>query len=442
MNFKITLLSACLPAIALLPASASDQITLKQGNVIHGKIISLETDLIEIKTPHAETPLKVKGQTLQHLKFDQETAKDLPTHSEKITLKNGDVFPAEVLSLDHEKLKVQTWFAGTIDIPRPHVKSVHYGLKPQPLIYQGPKDIKEWRQQNSWAEDQKTKNSFFSTNTGEISKAIAIPKNFIFQTTLSWRNTPNIRIYLCANDHETKFCLNAYRISFSGQNIQLERLIEKNKSEVESQFLGDIGTKTTDFPTNQFKLEVRANREDRTLAVYLDGHLRKTFLDQNPAPKGNIMIFESLIPRRQSHIIEHIACYEWDTITQHLHREGPVDDPKLDSVSVADGDRYSGKIIGISEEQLTLRSPVIDHPLEIPTSHCSVLHFENEHPKQITRGAFGLNLANGGTLGLESIQLDQELRAQHPMLGKLNLDRRILSSITRQAKQSATQNND
>lgn len=430
-NFRLLMAS-----ILTLSSSAQDLVTLNGGQNIRGKILSLGKEIVAVDSPHSSAPLKIKGTSVRQLEFQGSAQADLPRHSEQITLINGDVFPAEVLSLDETHLQVETWFAGPLSLPRKQLRSVHYGMKPQTLLYSGLQGLDDWNHQNDWSTSEENGLTLYSTNTGSINRTIDYSESFIFQTTIRWQNTPNISFYLAADSQKISNCKNAYRFTLGNQGIQVDRLIPLEQPRPNFSSLGDIRLKPSGMPKKLLNIEARVNRPARTLQIYLDGILQKTFGDQAEPPAGTHLIVESRSSGHRTHELVQLRIMEWDTKTQKLHREGPVEDPSVDTLSLADGDRYSGEILSIKaatedNETLTMRSPLIKKDLEIPTSACSVLHFRKAIETPAASGTFGLALINGGTLGLQSIQLGSQLKADHPLLGELSLDRRILSQITR-----------
>jgi hypothetical protein len=116
------LLSSPLLFAASFGAVVNDQITLKNEDLFFGKVIALKDGLIEVATPHSDTPLKVLNKDLLRLNFADTATSELEKNSQKLKLKNGDSFPGEVVALSETHLTFQTWFAGTLEIPRTQIE--------------------------------------------------------------------------------------------------------------------------------------------------------------------------------------------------------------------------------------------------------------------------------------------------------------------------------
>jgi len=308
-------------------------------------------------------------------------------------------------------------------------------VKPQELIYDGPRDISDWRHEGAWRNGNTNGHSkIHSAGSGTMSRQLNLPESFIFQTQIRWTAQPNLRIILAADDFRMRKVRNAYQISLNNQGLQIERLDSQKKADERVAFLGDLRTKPEEFDQNTALLELRVNRPERLIHLYLDGELRKTFRDQSKAPDGGHVIFDSRINSAAAHHIDALKIFRWDTLTHRLHREGPVADTTLDTVSIQDGDRYGGDIKLISDGNLTLKTTHLENTISIPLKDCSVLHFSSENGATNEAGTLKLSLAGGGSLGLRSVNLGDQLEANHPLLGTLSLDRRILSQIIRSSK--------
>jgi len=63
--------------------------------------------------------------------------------------------------------------------------------------------------------------------------------------------------------------------------------------------------------SKNIQLELRANRKDRSLQLYLDGNELEQGLDPSDPPLGTHVLFESLSTTRSSTLISKIIVQEW-----------------------------------------------------------------------------------------------------------------------------------
>ncbi len=417
-------------------ALAEDQITLENKDLFMGKVVALKDGLIEFKSPHSDTPLKILNKDLLQLNFEGTDTGELPKNSQVLSLRNGDHFPGQITSLTDTHLGFDTWFAGTIEVPRTLVNSVHFGMTPQKTISQGPKNISDWTQDNSggWT---LSKGSLVSSKATFIGRNLNLPENFIFGVNIAWKTSPNLRIHICSDQLQPieKKTGNSYLISVNSSGIDVKRVMPKGSPGPAYRTLITHSTKLASSPSKSVRLELRANRKDRTLQLYLDGNELELGIDPSDPPSGTHILFESLNSTRGNTIIRELIVQEWDTSTPLLRLE-PREADDLDTLSVDEGDRYSGKIIGYDPDSpdllFTVKSPLSPDPIQIPLAHCSVMYFAKGPDEAPAKGQYRLDLRTGGQLTLSNIRLGKEtLDASHPWLGDLKVSRRIMSSISK-----------
>lgn len=419
---------------ATLPTFAEDQISLKNKDLFVGKVVALKDGLIEFTTTHSASPLKILNKDLVQLNFSETDTGELPKNSQILNLRNGDNFPGNVVSLSETHLGFETWFAGTIAVPRTMVESVHFGVTPQRTISSGPKNIQDWAQANDggWTLRDGTMSS---SRSSIIGKNLDLPESFIFRATIGWNKTPNMRIHLCSDQLKPidKKTSNSYMIAINTGGIEVKRVMPKDAPGPEYRTLITHLTKLQELGDKKIRLELRANRKTRTLQLYLNGIELERGLDPAEPPTGTHVLFESLSTARGSTLISNLVIQEWDSATQVQRLEPRAADDN-DTLSVDDGDRFSGKIIGYdaAAPSFTVKSPLSPDPIRIPIENCSVMYFaigENIPPSQ---GQYQLDLRTSGQLTLSGIRLGKDqLHATHPWLGELQINRRIMRSISK-----------
>ena len=86
--------------IVTLSASAQDVVTLKNKDTFLGKVIELKDGIIELTSPHSESPLLIPNDNLKNIQLTSDGNTELPKNTQKVTLRNGDNFPGELITLD------------------------------------------------------------------------------------------------------------------------------------------------------------------------------------------------------------------------------------------------------------------------------------------------------------------------------------------------------
>lgn len=428
--------------LASLPGSGQDRLTLANEDVFLGKVVAFEEGLIKLKSPHAVAPLGIPHDKLEQLTFADggsgldQSANSLPKNSQQLTLKNGDRFPGQVIALNEEAVTFQTWFAGDLIIPRQEIEAIYFGVLPQRTVYQGPADLESWDLENnrSWRLQDET---LYALRKSTIGKKFDLPENFIFRSTIGWDNNPNSRLYLCTDDStvdpsEPDDC---YRVQISSSAIEIQRIVREGGKKPEYLQLLKVALNFRSRVSKRVELELRVDRESQIIDLYLDGVKIAKALDPGSPPKGKGVVFESLGHTDGDMTVTDLSINEWDTKTQRLRLE-PRAEYDLDTLSVDDGDRFSGQILSYDptapNESFTIKTTLSPEPVVIPLEHCAVLYFAEGPETASADGQYRINLRSGGNLTLSKITLNPEtLTANHPWLGRLNIDRRVMSSITK-----------
>lgn len=434
-------LFASLLATSTVVAQDQDKLTLGNGDLFLGKVIALEDGLIELKSPHSKTPLKIINKSLQRLSFGslKQSPGDegaLPVNSQEIVLGNGDRFPGELMALDEENVIFQTWFTGDLPIKRSQIQCLLFGKTPQKAVFRGPGELDQWEMDNSrsWSiRDQR----LIARQRSSIGRDLNLPENFTLRSKVTWTESPSFRIHLCSSEPsvESDSANGSYLVTFGTSSVQLQRILEgKDGGKIYQRlfnnevFMRTLGAKDVD-------IELRVDRSSSMVYLYLDGRKAGQGFDPNEPPRGSSVIYDSQSHSSSNLIVEGIEVDEWDTSTHNLRLEPRAGD-EFDTLSVEDGDRFSGEILSYDptedNESFSIKTSLSPEPLTIPLAHCAVMYFAREPEEEATKTRYQINLRIGGKLTVSQITLGPDrLTATHPWLGTLKIDRRVVESITK-----------
>lgn len=434
IHMQAFVLTASLGFLTLLSA-VGDLVALKTGEVFTGEVAALSEGIITVNSPHSNQPLRIWNNQLQKLRFDINNSTEIPKNSQRINLRNQDTLPGEIVALSDTHVSVETWFAGLLEIPREQIDSIFFGVTPQETIYRGPKDLSSWQgNENQW---ELTSGRLSSRDRGSIGKDFNLPENFIFSTKFTWENSPNLRIHLCSESvtKAGEAGTNSYLLYINSQGIQIKRVSPhpKEESRLLYQTLSSYESRLSDISAQVIDLECRVDRSNRSVQLSVNGEDIPTGFDPSEPPRGTYIVFESLSSNRRDTQIEDIHVQKWDTQTQRFRAEPRASDTS-DTLTVDDGDRFSGAILSLNtqpgEESFVISCPQSEAPLTIPVKNCSVMYFSKKDSLPESTGDYYLELQTGGRLTIANIKLGStHLEANHPWLGPLTLDRRIMSSI-------------
>ena len=419
-----------------------DRLTLSNGDLFVGKVVSLDDGLIKLQSPHSEKLLEILNENLLKLSFagqagSSEVSNDLPKNSQQVVLDNGDLFPGELVALDEKAIIFQTWFTGDLTIERPQISSLLFGVTPQKSVYRGPNDLDEWDQENdrNWSASNGT---LMARQRSTIGRNFNLPANFVFRSRISWESSPNCRIHLCSQETTTEnnHAGDSYLVSLNSSGVQVQRILINDEGKPVYQILFNNAVSLRSQNANSVEVELLINRESRLISLYLDGKKAGLGLDPNEPPAGTCAIFESHNHANGDMNVSEIEVNEWDTKTQALRREPRVDDDSLDTLSVNEGDRYSGEVLSYDptedSQSFSIKTNLAPEPFSIPLEHCAVMYFARTDHEDFPKCRYRINLKIGGHLTVSRIKLGVDaLTATHPWLGTLTIDRRVMKSITK-----------
>ena len=279
---------------------ATDLVTLKSGDVFTGEVMALSDGIITLDSPHSDTPLKVRNENLQRLKFGETSTDELPKNSQVLNLRNGDTMPGQIVGLSDTHVSFQTWFAGQLEIPRNQIESLFFGVTTQTTIYRGPKDLVDWDQGNEsrWEFDE---GRLRSRDRGTIGKDFKLPANFIFSTRFTWINSPNLSIHLCSDSITSagEAGSNSYLLYANSQGIQIRRVTPQENGRPQYKTLITYDAPLRDIKEQSVEIEVRIDRSGRMLQLSINGEALAPGFDPEAPPTGTHIVFESLSSGRR-----------------------------------------------------------------------------------------------------------------------------------------------
>ncbi len=409
--------------------AAEDRINLKDGSTLRGTVQGIESDgKVVIDSALSPKPLLLRSEALRSVDFDVKLATPRG-HPELLHLVNGDIFPGSLRALDADALELHTWYAGDISIPRRFVRAVDFGVLPQKLVYQGPKGLEEWINNDDWVFEN---GKLVCDTSGTIAREGILPENFILRFRIEWENSPNFRIYFC--DDYLKRTGNADRYYFEVNSAGLQ--LKRQTSEGDRRWfnLANSPRRPEEFQGRGIDVEIRVDRDRRLVYLYLNDEKLGRYPDPiDSFPTGTGIMLQSQAGGDLKNIVPRIEVYEWDAISQLRRTEGH-DDPKTDAIVDVNGEHHSGTAVRLEKQdgksRLVFQSPFADEALQIRTAQISSLYFKEAGGAPGDRAKIQFELRGGGKLRLSSILMgDKTLTAQHPLLGELTLNREALEQL-------------
>lgn len=425
------LLSLCIPA-------SGDIVEFDNGDTLTGSIQAFEQGQVVFQPAMATKPLQIEAESVSRIVFPITNGQDEnPPHAESLTLANNDVLPCQVVSMDATQLHISTRYGGDFSIPRSKIRALQFGIVSETTIFTGKERPSKWTHQSG-------KWSLAKANTyqgsGVLAQQLTLPANVCFKFDLSWQGSPNFAFRFCAENDSATTKQDTYELIFNSAGMQIRRYENKLQP---SALLANIPTiNPYKLKNDSINIELRANRSENLLSLYIDSKLIGTWLDPLALSKGNHMIFNNRSKEAKNCIISNISVTTLNDGALPRHRE-KISSVKADLLIDSEGEKISGLLKSISGSQSNKRTITIDlkhasEPLKIPDRRVSTLLFaEPDHLNKFPETTFEAFLVGGGHLHLDKLRLvDGRLSTIHPILGPCSLSLELVSHINRSGLQS------
>ncbi|MGL5017438.1 MAG: hypothetical protein ACRDBP_04845 [Luteolibacter sp.] len=415
-------------AVSALGSATADQLTLTGDARLTGTVRAIsDAGVVELDSALAPAPILLKAEAVAKVEFSTPEANSAPPGT-LVELANGDLLPANLESLDGQNLTITTPHAGRLTIPRVALKSMQLGVQKRRAIYSGPKDAEEWSRGIDESKQWKfSGGSLVSNGSATASKEFNIPHQFILKFTLKWQANPSFQIFFADPLTPGVDLVDRYYLQFNSAGLEIKR-----ESSTGKRFQTVIlFARTPDqFPNNQVDVEIRVDRKSSRLHLRLNGEPEGAGIDPvSTPPLGNgVKLVNSSAPAL-SQEIRGIEIAELDNVRAR-HRSEDRGNPSEDSLISRDEDRWSGKLVKISQNPdgavFHFKSDFQDTLLELSEKDVSTIFFSQPEnaPAPDPSPPFALRLAGEGSLRVSSsIFSPEDITAQHPLLGPLKIKR-------------------
>lgn len=184
-------------------------------------------------------------------------------------------------------------------------------------------------------------------------------------------------------------------------------------------------------------IELRVDRglDEPLFLLFINGTLIDRFTDPvKNAPSGPNLMLEITGGGRGSNTISDFELLEWSGDSSE-RRKRAKSSPDSDTVYDRQGEHFSGKAMSIGKHDgrsvIVFQHPHTTEPLRIPLDQAATLWFQPQPAApENTATPLVIGLVDNGLLHVESFTMDKR-RAEciHPVLGKLTIKRRAVSTI-------------
>lgn len=472
MKFLSQSLLSIFISTACLAAEGDDFINFENDDTLHGKFLGFTTSgKIIWNNDAAEKNIAFETSDVRKVVMNKGRRTKPFTHTSYITLKNLDTIPGEIHSLSDDKLTLKTDFGGEITIQRDQISDINVNPLGKKIIYRGPfADDEPWelkypanRVAKDVSEEEKEKNkpwkikNFSLTHQG-VPAAILMKTEFpdkyrvTFNSYSSQSYYPTIAIMADLKvpefddkNEELVKNRNRYRTSlgnYLGTSLSL-RLHPSNSTLTQHSFKED-GTLIQSNATNMIRgsssrstqskifYDLRVDKKAGLIMLFADkknvGQWQINALSEDY--KGDYFGFNMQYSHLSAKsIISDIVVANWNGIKDSAIS---LENDQRDIVMLNNGtDRYSGKITGITEATIDLKTAYSE--LAIPKNQVSSITLARKGSEEPpARGKSEVTVRFYGTgkiTGIISKADDGYISLESKILGKIKIASEFITSF-------------
>jgi hypothetical protein len=421
-----------------------DSVQFKNGDVLFGALHSIDAENgIRWNRPDALNPGNAFNFSPEHvtqLELASLSRTNPPATSNlcQVVLANGDQLQGDLVSYDGQKLTLDTWFAGQIELPKSAVALIAPLGLPKPTLFSGPTGLEGWTMgkvqagalvdSGEWIYQN---NAFYALKSASIARDVHLPDNASIQFDLEWRGFFHIAVALYTEYlHPINLANKETEPKFGGfYSLQINpfsaNLLPVKQTEP-LRYLGQASLQSLS-QTNAAHIDIRASKSKRLIALIINGVLIRHWTDEDFAGTGTALRF---VHQGQGAVkLANLKVTEWDGQFEEPITLTP--NKTADLARLKNGDRVPGTVKTIRDGKLAIDAA--NTTLDIPITRVKQIELSSPaNPiQQVTPQTVRAYFANG--LGSLTFNLERwttdELSASSANFGSAKFKPNAFSRI-------------
>jgi hypothetical protein len=355
--------------------TARDAILFRNGDLLFGRLNSIDRQNgIQWDRPDALNTFQFSPGNVSQVDFAEEnrTESTPSTNMCSVHLHNGDQMQGDLVSYDGQKVVLDTWFGGRLELPKSSVALiVPLGL-PKPVLFSGPKGLEGWTmgkvtagalvESGEWIYQNE---AFYAMKSASIARDLKLPESMSLQFDIEWRGFFHVAVALyTAYLHPINLANKETEPQFGGfYSLQLNpfsaNLLPVKQNEP-LRYLGQASLQQL-AQTNAAHVDIRVNKSKKLVALLVNGTVVKQWTDEDFAGTGSAVRF---VHQGQGAVkLTNIKVTEWDGTFEEPAMVTP--NKTQDLARLKNGDRVIGNVKGIRDGKLRIEAAgtVLDVPV-------------------------------------------------------------------------------
>jgi hypothetical protein len=387
-------LGLCVAAAPLSAGADGDCLSFRDGDTLYGKLLEIQPgNVIRWQHPDTSEPIDFKPDDVVQIDFSPRPVADGSTNSTcKLWLANGDALAGNLVGCDREALTFDTWYAGKLKIPRRALQTLAFNPR-TPILFDGPTGMDGWTQGNAVkgiigeaGEWSYRNGAFYANKAASIARNVSLPDRAQIQFDLAWKGPLNLAIALYTDSLQPILLTEKekgpdfggfYSLRFFNTLFVTLTPIRK-KDPIRA--LGETLIVQSLSQKDRVHVDLRLSKEDRQIALFLDGALIKNWIDPSGfAGEGGGLRFVNNSIGSAAVKMSNVRVSKWNGVLDDASAEVP--DPSHDVIFLESGAKISGAVSSIGAGNISLLT--IGGATNIPLASASAIefaHFQGEAP--------------------------------------------------------------
>ncbi len=398
------------------PAEQGDLLQFVDGSVLHGGLKRMDAAAgLRWENPAAKNPIDLQPGHIDSIRFARAASVSLAPTSH-LRFVNGDDLLGSVTSLDEDHLGFSTWFGGALTIPRASVQTITFLSSNYTMLYDGPGDAAGWiigsHNPESWTFRD---GSFISGSPGSLGRNFNLSGSSTVEFDLAWGGLFELLVNIYSDAVDRLEYGNSYVLEFRRDEVNLRHIDMARQIP-----LRNFGSVPLPNPAAKNKLHIiiQSNKEEGTVAVFVDNVLAKRWKDENGfSATGGGLLFQQMGGPGAVLKLSNFKISQWQG---RYEPETSAVMTNVDVIRFINHDHATGKIAGITGGNVTLA--LGETLLQIPIQRVTQINFAASPVAAATRGPWDVRACfpYGGSLSFQLQKWsDKEVSGQSAIFGSL-----------------------
>jgi hypothetical protein len=370
LGLAFCLAAPVFPAAGETQESPTNMVTFFNTDQIQGQLLEITPEgMVRWQHPYFTAQVEFAATNVASINLPALASVPPPPQARMadIELTNGDLIHGALTELTADTLKIDTWIAGPLAIPRPMIATITPNLTGGGDWYFGPNSINEWttlEQDGAWVYEG---GSLTAINRGTITRDCKLGDMSQIEFDMKWESYPSLRLVLYHPDikDNPRALAGSYLLEISGNRAMLRFMNAQgsvNNVGDQAQFDPSVLTR------NQCRVGIFCNRTKNQVNLFINNKLVQQWIDDNA--NRNQGTYVSLACQMPGLSISKIRIGPWNGILP-VTDDLPASDE--DSIIFVNQDRVTGKVESFAQNKISLKTA--QTPMTIPMERVALIQF-------------------------------------------------------------------